>query len=491
MKHFLTAAEIVLSRFKIPMKVKDIVDFALEQGVLRSSGKTPVNTMRARLSEHIRKNKEQSHFIRVSSNKFALREWDVDEYISPEFKKSIDNERVVAIKQSAFDEVGRFFGFSREYEPYLKLLDRDNLVILNRDKANNDYSVKQIVSYVIIKNVNNEILAYTRGSYSSTKDKLLEGVLCIGFGGHVNEEDYNDLFGIEDGGIRNSVYRELNEELRDIKFEEPRLIGVINDDSSPLGLNHFAFVFITKNNNDDLNKISAELSINKLQYLTPKILNEKFYKLEFWSQLLVKNLFDVEDIASKIIIKEKKRHLGFPLIVVGEIGSGKSELSKIISRKLQIHYLSTREIVSEILKLKDFGVNNRIDFQNKALKLIKRKHGCKMIAEEIIKKINEDKKVVIDGVRNIETLSFIKLKYPDSTLIYVDLSVDDSYNFFSERSKRSASINEFREVRFHEVEKEIVLFKNKADVYVYNGASFNELVNTITEWIDEKNSISN
>ncbi|MEO8173194.1 MAG: winged helix-turn-helix domain-containing protein, partial [Sediminibacterium sp.] len=71
---FLSAAEEVLKNHQTPVSVDDIVQLAMDNQLLKSAGKTPINTMRARLSEHIRKHKSNSIFIRTRANKFGLRE---------------------------------------------------------------------------------------------------------------------------------------------------------------------------------------------------------------------------------------------------------------------------------------------------------------------------------------------------------------------------------------------------------------------------------
>lgn len=488
MKHFLNAAEIILQRFAIPLNITDIVDRALEEGILKSKGKTPENTMRARLSEHIRDLGKNSTFLRVGTNKFALREWNVTEYSAPPFIKKHKNESVVCLKQESIDMAGRFQGFSTSFKQYLKLFQNtENVVVCKRHDANNDYTVKQLVSYVIIKNLNGEILSYTRGNYTNIQDRLLKGVLCVGFGGHVNSEDYYDFFGLQDGGALNAALREVNEELSNIKIEGPKLIGVINDDSTPLGLNHFAFVYTTRMKEQiNLNDISPELSINKTKFLAIKDLVNRYPELEFWSQLMLKNVFLKNRKVDNVLIKEKRKKITFPIIIVGEIGSGKTEIAKLISKKINGKFVSSRSIVSALMQFKDFGTSNRNAFQSASLEFIQKKDGCSAIANRIIELHNANPNIVIDGIRNMDTFEKIKNLIPSTILIYIDVPIDSSFDYFTKRSRRTPTIHEFREARSHEIEREVVLFKNRADIYIYNGSSFTNLLDKITHWLDEK-----
>jgi predicted NUDIX family phosphoesterase/dephospho-CoA kinase len=487
MKEFLTAAELILRRFERSLSVNEIVSIAIEENVLRSKGNTPENTMRARLSEHIREYGQYSKFIRVGKNKFALREYGYEEYhAEPFLKKAI--EYVVCIKQEQIDKIGRFFGFTANYRPYLNIFkDPRNIIIKKRDEANLDYSIKQLVSYVLIKNSKGEILSHVRGNYSNVKDRLLQGVLNIGFGGHVNNEDFN-LFGISDGGAQNAAVREIREELKNIQIIEPKLIGVINDDSTPLGLNHFAFVYTTTVVESlDLVKISAELSINQLKFLNINNLINRFSDLEFWSQLLVKNVLLEKFEKQHVLIRSKRGfHIQYPVIVVGEIGSGKTEIAKLISRKQKAHFFSSRDIVANLIDQENFGLEDRTSFQNKSFEFIKKRNGCAKIAEKVIDICHRHGNVIIDGIRQVETYDFIKEKLPSAVLIYIDLPIDSSFDFFKRRSKRDISIHEFREARSHLVEKDITLLKHRADVYIYNGSTFEDLVSNLTSWLDEK-----
>lgn len=492
-QEFLKAAEQVLRQHQKPLLVKDILQKALEDRLLMTGGSTPTNTMRARLSEHIRKNKEHSTFIRVGPNEFALREWNIDEYKSQPFEKTKQQEIAVCIKQRLVDKRTRLFGFSPNFKPYLNdLKDLSNVVLCHRDEAKTRLDLKQLVSYVVLKNRENQVLSFVRGTFGQ-KESLLQGVLCIGFGGHVNVTDI-DLFGVEDAGIKNSAFREIYEEIKGLNISDLKYIGVINDDSSPLGLNHFAFVLEGKLPAKFNEKtFSREMSINKIRFLTPKELWERFHELEFWSQLLVKNLFAKPKHHNPVFVKTKGRRLNDePILVVGEIGSGKTEVSSHLSFKYDLPLVSTRKCVAKIIGIKNFGTKNRNRFQEKAAKLISTKSGVTRLAKEIIEQIKKTKKtcVIIDGVRNLATYNILKATYPKMNLVYIDVPRDTAYILNRNRSGgRKVSIHEFRESRHHDVEKEISLFKTRADVYLFNGGNLNDLYKTINNWWDEGNKV--
>ena len=487
-QEFLNAADQVLQLVSRPLKIKDIVQKALDERFLISSGKTPTNTMRARLSEHITSLGDNSKFIRVEPNKIALRKWgEYQEFKAKPFGKEKNNEDLICMTQASLERAGRFFGFQSNFEKYATILENpENLRIINKIQAKKRFDAKQLVSYVILRDKDNRILSYRRGNFGN-KESLLKGVLCIGFGGHVNSSDI-DLFTVDNAGIANSAYREIYEEIKKLRISELKLVGVINDDSSPLGLNHFAFVFEAKLPDDFQEDIySKELSINQVKLLKVEELWDMFHELEFWSQLLLKHHLDKGGKKKFGFTKSKKKaFLKNPLVINGEIGCGKTEVSKFLQQKFGASVISTRACVSEILNIKDFGAKDRTQFQIKAMSLVSTQNGIQTLANLIYEKISQQKSdfVIIDGIRNIETYSILKERLPNINLMYIENPRDVAYKFYSDRSKpRRVSIDEFRQARHHSVEKEILLFKDMADVYVYNGESLKYLYNLLNKWI--------
>ncbi len=58
-----------------PLHYTDITEIALESGYLQSAGRTPQNTMRARLSVDVRDN-ENSPFYQAAAGVYGLRRGD-------------------------------------------------------------------------------------------------------------------------------------------------------------------------------------------------------------------------------------------------------------------------------------------------------------------------------------------------------------------------------------------------------------------------------
>lgn len=507
-RNYKKAALITLRLHGSPLMVERIVELAIETGELVTSGKTPENTMRARLSEDIRRNGKASLFIRTAPNKFGLREWNsLTEYKAKPMVKSSE-ELVVCISQKDIDEIGRFFGFTNDSTIISKLFNTDRLHIFDRSVVENNDDYKQLIAYVLLENENGEILSYRRGSYSTANKKLLEGAICIGFGGHVRKDDYNPkngnywLFPPNDLGTKAASIREIREELHFNKYDfwgtinNLQTIGLINDDSSPTGLRHLAIVLKAKlTSKFDIARFnhgsSSEKAIREITLRNVTNLWNNYYQLEFWSQLLCKNLFpEPEDLEKTFILPRRKKVLKGPISIVGEIATGKTVIANILHEKFNIPIISTRDCVSELIEEPDFAGKYRKTFSDKAYELISTNTGRKRLASKFLHEIKKSNSplVIIDGIRNIEVNNILINKLNNYTTIFVDSPRDHSFQYYKrrieERSSRSVTIDEFRKVRSHPVEKDVAWFKNRADVKIYNIGTLEELMDNIEEYFD-------
>lgn len=69
---FVSAAVEVLREVGHPLHYTDITEIALESGYLKTAGRTPRNTMRARLSVDVRDNPE-SPFVQTAPGVYGLK----------------------------------------------------------------------------------------------------------------------------------------------------------------------------------------------------------------------------------------------------------------------------------------------------------------------------------------------------------------------------------------------------------------------------------
>jgi predicted NUDIX family phosphoesterase/adenylate kinase family enzyme len=448
--------------------------------------------MRARLSEDIRDLGYASRFQRVGPNRFALRAWRLPEYVRPPIER---HELTACIKQDDIDNLGRFFGFSRHCAPYAKhVSDRRNIHFVERTEAESRDDLKQLISYVMLRDSQGNVLTYRRGAHS-TAARFLVGSYCVGFGGHVVEEDVHSLFGFRDGGIINCAYREVGEELRGLSPRDLELVGVINDDSSPNGLRHFAFVFSGHLPGAFKNKEQRhEAAIADLDLLSPRDLWERYHELEFWSQLLVANFFEPPSGFEGVYFSQRRRQKGrWPIVVVGEIAAGKTEVASYLANSHNIPSVSTRECVASLINAKDFGTGDRSSFQEKAAVLVSTDRGLDELAGTIASRVDayESQLVLVDGVRNVGTLERLQRIFPRLLLVYVDAPKDTAFRFFCSRkggAQELSLMTEFRNARNHSVERDVPLLKyrsNRSSLYIFNNGPLESLRQQLDAWVKD------
>src|SRR5258705_11388468 len=93
---FLQSAYDVLKSAAQPLTAQEITEMACARGLLRTSGQTPSQTMKAKLSVDILRNGTRSLFKRSEKGKFALREWaNVQEHVADRYQKALFDEGIV------------------------------------------------------------------------------------------------------------------------------------------------------------------------------------------------------------------------------------------------------------------------------------------------------------------------------------------------------------------------------------------------------------
>lgn len=486
-KTFLEIAEIILREAKKPLKPDEIYRIAFDSGRLKSNGKTPALSMKARISTEIRKNGFDSKFMRFGPNRFALREFGLKEHISQPFKKTIPKEIITCIEQNKLSSIKNNFGFFTEKDELIDILSNEsNFFSLERKEAEKNKNYKQLISYVLLTNSNQEILTYKRGSYSNAHS-MIKGSTCLGFGGHVQDLDTRKLFSKGFGGVFDTAEREVSEELKGVLPQNLEIVGYINDDSSPEGVKHLGIVLTgTIPPSFNIKQVGTELSVNGLKFMSIPELWEHFYEFEFWSHLIIRKFYSSFLTINPVVIKPVKFNiLSNILVFVGEIASGKTIICEILAEKLGFNHVSTRKCVAKLIEMDDFGIQDRTEFQKKAEIFINKKEGPLLLAKEIHNNIDTTDKIsVIDGIRHRETLKELKKIHPNLIVIYIESTRDDSFRNYSNRSKGIATISEFRDVRHHPVEEEIQQIKYEADAYIFNGGNKEQLFEAFFNWFN-------
>lgn len=294
---FIWAAEETLRRIGRPMSAREIYSEARAAGLFSDGlqGKTPEQTMKSKLSTHIVRHGDRSRFVRTSPGRFFLRELVLTEeiYDAPRWGPPPSHEIVTVFPSGAIKGAGAFQGLSLDFADLYSALFTSGICIgMPRTQAELTEAYKQVIAYVLVRR-GDAFLAYRRGVYNRTAD-MLRGADCIGFGGHVSEDD-RSLLSSDDAGIIEAAARELSEELKLPPVDVARLargqglrtVGIINDDSSAVGRRHLAVVIeYTVSDDASWDKPErGEESITKLRWIGPESGVLNLDDFEYWSQL--------------------------------------------------------------------------------------------------------------------------------------------------------------------------------------------------------------
>ncbi|MEB6036044.1 NUDIX domain-containing protein [Staphylococcus pseudoxylosus] len=153
--------------------------------------------------------------------------------------------------------------------------------VKRRGDMEEDPAYKQLISYCILENENDELLVYER--LSGGGESRLHGQSSIGVGGHMNDvkgaESINEI-------LRVNAQRELEEEvgLSESKSQNLAYIGFINDDTNEVGEVHMGVVFKIHVNSSDVE--AMETDTLRIKWVDQSKI-EDYDEFETWSALIL------------------------------------------------------------------------------------------------------------------------------------------------------------------------------------------------------------
>jgi predicted NUDIX family phosphoesterase len=200
--------------------------------------------------------------------------------------RDYQGEEILVISRQLFDELGAFQGIKTDVDGYLEaILDPANNFFMDRGKAEDDPSFKQIIPYALFHH-NGKYLHYTRGK--SGGESRLHAQGSVGVGGHINPVDERaDPLG--KATYLAGVEREIDEELNITGGHQNRIVGLLNDDSNDVGKVHLGVVHIFDLESEDVT--SAEDALANLAFQSSDDLTGKLHgSLETWSRFCVDKL---------------------------------------------------------------------------------------------------------------------------------------------------------------------------------------------------------
>ncbi len=189
------------------------------------------------------------------------------------------DEQVLVIPTAVFHAAGLFQGFSPEADFLTSRLFRsEHFQFLPRSRAETDTGFKQLIPYMVLRH-GSDVFAYRRGKAGN--EKRLHELRSVGVGGHIAREDVVQ----GEFSYRQAMLRELNEEIELKCGYRERCIGLINDDSTPVGQVHLGIVHLFELAGRELAPREHALRDGRLTPLSE--LKAARAEFETWSQFVL------------------------------------------------------------------------------------------------------------------------------------------------------------------------------------------------------------
>jgi len=285
---FLDVAYRVLKSAQRPLTAKEIADLGQAQGLLSSSGKTPFQTMKSKLSTDILQRRNESLFMRTEKGRFALREWkeQLGEHIADRYQKALFDEDIVVFPATSLYKYISRVGLETNTNNSQTLVRE--LRPLRRRTAEEDNSVIQLVSVFILR-CGVKILTHKRTK--RLPESRLHGYYSLNFGGHLNPDDVAPLFNLFADEGYPMLERELREEVRLPYGAITRLMyrGLLYDDSRPVSKQHLGVVYEVELRTEEF-EIGERGFLMDAKFESPVEIEKRIHEFENWSVILLKEL---------------------------------------------------------------------------------------------------------------------------------------------------------------------------------------------------------
>jgi predicted NUDIX family phosphoesterase len=287
MGHFLDIAYRVLQNQRKSLSAVEITQRGLASGWLKTTGQTPSQTMKSKLSTDILKKKDRSLFMRTDQGLFTLREFSCNnenEFIADRYQKALFDEIISVFPKSSLKKYIPYPGFHVDpLENGGDLLSE--CIPMSRLEAEKNFQVIQLVSVFIVK-YRDRYLTYKRAK--RLPESRLHDFYSVSFGGHVNYQETKLLFNIFDPQHSGILARELMEELRLDSYKTDSIIykGLLYDDSKEISTQHLGIVYDVILDSDKF-EIGERGFLVDPKFETLDMISNRIEDFENWSVLLV------------------------------------------------------------------------------------------------------------------------------------------------------------------------------------------------------------
>src|SRR2546430_13606619 len=193
---------------------------------------------------------------------------------------TVATEQVLVVRREDIFPDGAWHGFvSDDLERHQRVI-RDSHFFKPRAEVENDSNFQQVIPYVVFRHADRYLLTHR---LRASSERRLRKQYSLGVGGHINPGDLEGGDPIQDG-----LRREWEEEVVYKGKLDVQLLGLLNDDSSPVSKVHLGVVFLVDGD-------SPEISIRETDKLAGDLLtlsDMRIYYLgmESWSQMVYDRL---------------------------------------------------------------------------------------------------------------------------------------------------------------------------------------------------------
>jgi len=193
---------------------------------------------------------------------------------------TVATEQVLVVRREDIFPDGAWHGFvTDDLERHQRVI-RESHFFKPRAEVENDSSFQQVIPYVVFRHGDRYLLTHR---LRASSEKRLRKQYSLGVGGHIIPGDLQGGDPILDG-----LKREWAEEvIYDGRFEA-KLLGLLNEESSPVSKVHLGVVFLVEGDSPNIqiretNKLAGDL-------LTLDEMRIHFLEMESWSQLVYERL---------------------------------------------------------------------------------------------------------------------------------------------------------------------------------------------------------
>jgi predicted NUDIX family phosphoesterase len=193
---------------------------------------------------------------------------------------SAASEQVLCVRREDIFPDGAWHGFVSDRLDERQAVIRKQHFFMARAKVEDDPNYQQIIPYVVFRHGDRYFLTHR---LRASSEKRLRKQYSLGLGGHINPGDLEAGDPIQDG-----LKREWEEEVIYDGSFETKLIGLLNDESSPVSKVHLGVVFLVDGDTPNIairetDKLAGEL-------LTLDEMRIYYLGMESWSQMVYDRL---------------------------------------------------------------------------------------------------------------------------------------------------------------------------------------------------------